>query len=201
MTTENDGANAPPDVRAETPEGGGPEVSPLTLERARHDRRIAERDRVAAEDSARYWREMYERVRNNAETAMQRDHALMTERMELATKLFWAENRRDECVEQALAEFRQGFADATNRANKATEYAEQLEKERDEARAEVERLKGCLRSPGFFGEQAAEFEARLAGAVAAEREACAKVAESYEPECEACPRGCAAAIRARGGGK
>lgn len=28
------------------------------------------------------------------------------------------------------------------------------------------------------------------------RERCAKVAESYEPECESCPRGCASAIRA-----
>lgn len=33
---------------------------------------------------------------------------------------------------------------------------------------------------------------------AAEREACAKVAESYEPQCESCPRGVANAIRARG---
>jgi len=33
---------------------------------------------------------------------------------------------------------------------------------------------------------------------AAEREACAKVAESYEPRCEVCPSGVANAIRARG---
>ena len=31
-----------------------------------------------------------------------------------------------------------------------------------------------------------------------EREACAKLAESYEPRCETCPRGVANAIRARG---
>ena len=39
---------------------------------------------------------------------------------------------------------------------------------------------------------------RLREAVAAEREACAKVAESYEPTCDTCPRGVADAIRARG---
>ena len=33
---------------------------------------------------------------------------------------------------------------------------------------------------------------------AAEREACALVAESYEPTCDSCPRGVANAIRARG---
>ena len=32
---------------------------------------------------------------------------------------------------------------------------------------------------------------------AAEREACAKVAESYEPRCEVCPSGVSTAIRAR----
>jgi len=31
-----------------------------------------------------------------------------------------------------------------------------------------------------------------------EREACAKVAESYEPRCEVCPSGVSNAIRARG---
>ena len=30
-----------------------------------------------------------------------------------------------------------------------------------------------------------------------EREACAKVAESYEPTCDSCPRGVAIAIRSR----
>jgi hypothetical protein len=34
--------------------------------------------------------------------------------------------------------------------------------------------------------------------LAAEREACAKVAESYEPRCDTCPSGVANAIRARG---
>jgi hypothetical protein len=33
---------------------------------------------------------------------------------------------------------------------------------------------------------------------AAEREACAKVAESYEPRCDTCPSGVSTAIRARG---
>ena len=35
-------------------------------------------------------------------------------------------------------------------------------------------------------------------AVLAEREACAKVAESYEPKCDTCPSGVSNAIRARG---
>lgn len=35
-------------------------------------------------------------------------------------------------------------------------------------------------------------------AIAIEREACAKVAESYEPECDTCPSGVSNAIRARG---
>jgi hypothetical protein len=35
-------------------------------------------------------------------------------------------------------------------------------------------------------------------AAAAEREACAKVAEAYEPRCDTCPSGVATAIRARG---
>jgi len=34
--------------------------------------------------------------------------------------------------------------------------------------------------------------------VLAEREACAKVAEAYEPRCDTCPSGVANAIRARG---
>ena len=38
----------------------------------------------------------------------------------------------------------------------------------------------------------------LDAAVRAEREACAKVAESYEPTCDTCPSGVANAIRARG---
>ena len=39
---------------------------------------------------------------------------------------------------------------------------------------------------------------RLRDAVAAEREACAKVAESYEPICDTCPSGVSSAVRARG---
>ena len=40
---------------------------------------------------------------------------------------------------------------------------------------------------------------KFAALVAAhEREACAKVAESYEPTCDTCPSGVANAIRARG---
>lgn len=39
---------------------------------------------------------------------------------------------------------------------------------------------------------------KLHMAVLAEREACAKVAESYEPTCDTCPSGVTNAIRARG---
>jgi hypothetical protein len=40
---------------------------------------------------------------------------------------------------------------------------------------------------------------RFAALVAAEeREACAKIAESYEPRCDTCPSGVANAIRERG---
>ena len=43
------------------------------------------------------------------------------------------------------------------------------------------------------------FLEKFAEMVAAEeREACAKVAESYEPRCDVCPKGVANAIRARG---
>jgi hypothetical protein len=43
------------------------------------------------------------------------------------------------------------------------------------------------------------FIERFAALVAAvEREACAKVAEAYEPRCDTCPSGVANAIRARG---
>ena len=41
-------------------------------------------------------------------------------------------------------------------------------------------------------------EGRVKEMIRAEREACAKVAEAYEPRCEVCPRGVADAIRARG---
>jgi len=43
------------------------------------------------------------------------------------------------------------------------------------------------------------FLEKFAEMVAAEeREACAEVAESYEPRCDVCPKGVANAIRARG---
>jgi hypothetical protein len=38
-------------------------------------------------------------------------------------------------------------------------------------------------------------------AIKIEREACAKVAETYEPRCDTCPSGVATAIRARGESK
>ena len=41
------------------------------------------------------------------------------------------------------------------------------------------------------------FERFAALVAVAEREACAKVAESYEPTCDICPSGVANAIRAR----
>jgi len=44
-------------------------------------------------------------------------------------------------------------------------------------------------------EHVCEFAALVA---AAEREACALIAESYEPRCDTCPSGVANAIRARG---
>ena len=51
----------------------------------------------------------------------------------------------------------------------------------------------------WVGVHSTEFLERFAALVAAaEREACAKVAESYEPTCDVCPKGVAAAIRARG---
>jgi len=48
---------------------------------------------------------------------------------------------------------------------------------------------------GFFGEMMGTFANLVA---AHEREACASVAESYEPTCDTCPSGVANAIRARG---
>ena len=49
-----------------------------------------------------------------------------------------------------------------------------------------------------FQFRAEELERFAALVAAAEREACAKVAESYEPRCDVCPKGVANAIRARG---
>ena len=48
-----------------------------------------------------------------------------------------------------------------------------------------------------FQFRAEELERFAALVAAAEREACAKVAESYEPTCDTCPSGVANAIRAR----
>ena len=45
------------------------------------------------------------------------------------------------------------------------------------------------------------FERFAALVAAAEREACAKIAESYEPRCDTCPSGVSTAIRARGKSK
>ena len=51
----------------------------------------------------------------------------------------------------------------------------------------------------WVGTHSTEFLERFAALVAAaEREACAKVAESYEPRCDVCPSGVSNAIRARG---
>jgi hypothetical protein len=43
-----------------------------------------------------------------------------------------------------------------------------------------------------------ELERFAALVAAAEREACALIAESYEPRCDTCPSGVSTAIRARG---
>jgi hypothetical protein len=45
-----------------------------------------------------------------------------------------------------------------------------------------------------------QYNAVINAALADEREACAKVAEAYEPKCDSCPSGVANAIRARGKG-
>ena len=49
-----------------------------------------------------------------------------------------------------------------------------------------------------LGQYEQGFEDGFADGAAAEREACAKVAEAYEPRCDVCPRGVAFAIRERG---
>jgi len=46
--------------------------------------------------------------------------------------------------------------------------------------------------------KAKRYEYFAALIAAAERDACASVAESYEPRCDTCPSGVANAIRARG---
>ena len=47
----------------------------------------------------------------------------------------------------------------------------------------------------------ARLERFAALVAAAEREQCAKIAESYEPRCDTCPSGVSTAIRARGESK
>jgi hypothetical protein len=47
------------------------------------------------------------------------------------------------------------------------------------------------------GQRTTQYCGLLDAAVKDEREACAKVAESYEPRCEVCPSGVSNAIRAR----
>ena len=48
------------------------------------------------------------------------------------------------------------------------------------------------------GQRTTQYCGLLDAAMRDEREACAKVAESYEPRCESCPSGVSNAIRARG---
>lgn len=62
---------------------------------------------------------------------------------------------------------------------------------------EIKRLQFCI--PEGDAAAAMEYLAYCVEKdVAAEREACAKIAESYEPRCDTCPSGVATAIRARG---
>jgi hypothetical protein len=62
---------------------------------------------------------------------------------------------------------------------------------------EIERLRFCI--PEGDAAAAMEYLAYcVEKAVAAEREQCALIAESYEPRCDTCPSGVANAIRARG---
>jgi hypothetical protein len=65
---------------------------------------------------------------------------------------------------------------------------------------EIRRLRFCISE----GDAAAAMEYLaycVEKAVAAEREACALIAESYEPRCDTCPSGVTNAIRARGESK
>lgn len=61
--------------------------------------------------------------------------------------------------------------------------------------AKKDLLNGDYLTTGFLAIRDIHFH-RLA--TAAEREACALIAESYEPRCDRCPSGVSAAIRARG---
>ena len=92
---------------------------------------------------------------------------------------------------------------ATGHGDTIEDLLDELEwqiKEQCERAALVERFKIKQKYPFLF--TADEFEiisnAAIAEGAAAEREACAKVAESYEPECDTCPSGVSNAIRARG---
>jgi len=62
---------------------------------------------------------------------------------------------------------------------------------------EIKRLRFCI--PEGDAAAAMEYLAYcVEKAVAAEREACALIAETYEPRCDICPSGVSTAIRARG---
>jgi len=50
----------------------------------------------------------------------------------------------------------------------------------------------------YSGYESDLFQRFAALVAAAEREACALIAESYEPRCDRCPSGVSTAIRARG---
>jgi hypothetical protein len=55
--------------------------------------------------------------------------------------------------------------------------------------------KGNILETKYTAKQMKEYAAKC---VALEREACANVAEAYEPRCDTCPSGVANAIRSRG---
>lgn len=69
------------------------------------------------------------------------------------------------------------------------------------AAAEREKVAAWMRSKSYatgHGDTTEDLLKELEWQVAErEREACAKVAESYEPTCDVCPKGVANAIRAR----
>lgn len=61
------------------------------------------------------------------------------------------------------------------------------------------KFQNLLREIKFFGADAytkTQLTEYAAAVRAATIEECAKVAEAYEPRCDSCPSGCAAAIRA-----
>ena len=70
------------------------------------------------------------------------------------------------------------------------------------AAAEREKVAAWMRSKSYatgHGDTIEDLLKELKWQIAErEREACAKVAESYEPTCDTCPSGVANAIRARG---